>query len=75
VTRPAPADIRAHRQKCGLSQRGAAELIGFSLRAWQGWEYGLRRFPNATLWAIWRKRADGVARRQGAEKVPSPESD
>lgn len=38
-----PYRIKEARQKAGLSQREAAELIGYSHRAWQYWEQGKRK--------------------------------
>ena len=38
-----PYRIKEARQKAGLSQRAAAELIGYSYKAWQYWEQGKRK--------------------------------
>lgn len=35
---PTPAEIRAAREKAGLTKPAAAELIYGSLRAWEDWE-------------------------------------
>lgn len=35
---PAPAEVRATREKAGLTQTQAAEVIHSTLRAWQNWE-------------------------------------
>lgn len=35
---PTPAEIRAAREKAGLTKPAAAELIHGSLRAWEDWE-------------------------------------
>ena len=35
---PTPAQIRAAREKAGLTQQQAADLIHATLRAWQCWE-------------------------------------
>lgn len=38
-----PYRIKEARQKASLSQKAAAELIGYSQRAWQHWENGSRK--------------------------------
>lgn len=38
VSNPTPAEIRAAREKAGLTKPQAAELIHGSLRAWEDWE-------------------------------------
>lgn len=35
---PLPAEVRAAREKAGLTQTESAELVHGTLRAWQGWE-------------------------------------
>ena len=35
---PAPAEIRSARERAGLTQTQAAQLVHGTLRAWQGWE-------------------------------------
>jgi putative transcriptional regulator len=40
---PDPADIRAAREKAGLTQTEAGALIYSTLRTWQDWEGGQRR--------------------------------
>lgn len=35
---PTPTDVRAAREKAGLTQTEAAALVHGTLRAWQGWE-------------------------------------
>lgn len=37
---PAPADIRAARERAGLTQADAAERIHGKLRTWEDWEGG-----------------------------------
>lgn len=32
--------IKAWRKRCGITQRGAAELLGVPLTTFQGWEQG-----------------------------------
>ena len=40
--KPLPSDIKEARLAAGLTQQQAAELIGYSRRAWQEWECGRR---------------------------------
>lgn len=35
---PAPAEVRAARERAGLTQTEAARLVHTSLRSWQQWE-------------------------------------
>ena len=49
---PTPAEVRKAREKAGLTQAEAGELIGASMRAWQNWEYGKRNMP-AAKWELW----------------------
>lgn len=35
---PTPAEVRAAREKAGMTQTEAAEVIYGTLRAWQNWE-------------------------------------
>ncbi len=37
---PKTSEIIKARHKAGLSQLQAGQLIGFTRRAWQAWEYG-----------------------------------
>lgn len=46
-----PADLKAWRKKHGLSQRGAAALVGAKTRTWEDWEAGKRK-PPAMLWVL-----------------------
>jgi DNA-binding transcriptional regulator YiaG len=39
---PNPDQIKAAREKSGLTQTDAAALIGYTKRAWQDWEAGKR---------------------------------
>lgn len=54
-TSPRPAELRAWRQRHGLTQRAAAALIGAALRTWEDWEAGRRTMPPAK-WALLRRR-------------------
>ena len=50
---PDPDDIRAARERAGLTQTQAAALIYCTLRGWQDWEAGARRMHPA-FWELWR---------------------
>ncbi len=39
---PIPAEIKAWRESAGLTQAKAAALIGYTARAWENWEQGIR---------------------------------
>jgi DNA-binding transcriptional regulator YiaG len=39
--------VRLARKRARLTQRGAAQLIGASVRTWQQWEGGQRNMPAA----------------------------
>jgi DNA (cytosine-5)-methyltransferase 1 len=49
---PKPKDILEARQKAGLTQTAAAELIWSHLRSWQDWEGGNRRMMPAVWYAF-----------------------
>jgi DNA-binding transcriptional regulator YiaG len=38
ISNPTPAEIRAARDRAGLTMKEAAELIYSTLRTWQDWE-------------------------------------
>ncbi|WP_312283396.1 helix-turn-helix domain-containing protein [Candidatus Igneacidithiobacillus taiwanensis] len=44
-----PEQIKAVRLKAGLTQAQAAELIGYSKRAWQDWEQGRKPMRDAAM--------------------------
>ncbi len=44
---PTPEQIKAAREKAGLTQKDAADLIGYTRRAWQQWEAGDRGMRRA----------------------------
>jgi transcriptional regulator with XRE-family HTH domain len=46
---PSPSEIKQARLDAGLTQLEAAELVGFSARAWQMWEYGKRPMRPAVF--------------------------
>jgi DNA (cytosine-5)-methyltransferase 1 len=56
---PKPAEIRAARERAGLSQGEAAALIFSTLRTWQDWEAGVARM-HPGLWRLFRIEAQGV---------------
>ena len=39
---PSPTEIKAWRLSVGLTQAQAAALIGYTARAWENWEQGVR---------------------------------
>jgi hypothetical protein len=49
---PTPEQIRAARESLGLTQTGAAAVIGHTLRGWQDWEGGRRRM-HPVMWRAW----------------------
>ena len=51
---PTPKAIKKARLAAGLTQQQAAELIGYSRRAWQEWEAGRRTMRRVTLDAFQR---------------------
>lgn len=55
---PSPDEIRGAREKAGLSQTAAAELIYSTLRTWQDWEAGAARMHPA-FWQLWKMKAAG----------------
>lgn len=50
---PTPEEIRAARARIGHSQKGAADLIHATERAWQEWEAGNRRM-HPGLWELFQ---------------------
>ncbi len=40
---PLPSDIRAARERAGLTQTEAADLIHATMRSWQDWEAGVAK--------------------------------
>lgn len=52
---PRPADIRTARERAGLTQKQAANLIYATLRGWQFWEAGHRRM-NPGLWELFQSK-------------------
>lgn len=52
MKKPTPETIKAAREKAGLTQKEAGELIGAALRTWQDWEGGQRKMPLAK-WELW----------------------
>lgn len=50
---PTPAEIRAARERTGLTQAQAADLLHVDLRSWQKWEGGERSMHPA-FWELLR---------------------
>ena len=50
---PTPTQIRAARDRAGLTQTQAAELIHSTLRTWQDWEAGIAAM-HPGLWELFR---------------------
>lgn len=48
---PAPAEIKARRKACELSQTAAGALVYSALRTWQQWEAGDREM-HPGLWEL-----------------------
>ena len=65
-----PEQIKAVRKKAGLTQAEAAELIGYSKRAWQDWEQGRKPMRDAAMDFFLLKLA---LRDAGMEDVPGSE--
>jgi putative transcriptional regulator len=53
VNNPTPEQIRQTREKAGLTQTQAAELIYKKLRTWQQWERGDREMDPA-FWELFK---------------------
>lgn len=56
---PAPAEIIAARERAGLTQTAAAELVYSKLRTWQDWEAGIARMHPAT-WELFQLKAKAL---------------
>lgn len=52
---PKPDEIRAARDKAGLTQTAAAALIYCALRGWQDWEGGQRPMHPA-FWDLFQRK-------------------
>lgn len=57
---PLPERIRRERERRGLTQKEAADLIFCSLAAWQQWESGVRRMHPA-FWALFQLKSTEVS--------------
>lgn len=53
---PTPKQIKTARQKYGLTQIDAGDLIYKALRTWQQWENGDRKM-DPTLWDLFNTKA------------------
>lgn len=51
---PTPDEIRKAREKAGLTQTQAAEIVFASLRAWQDYEGGQRKM-HPSMWRDWNR--------------------
>ena len=56
---PIPAEIKAWRICAGLTQAEAAALIGYTVRAWENWEQGVRPMRQV-LFDLARRSADQI---------------
>ena len=52
---PKPNEIKEARRNAGLTQKNAASLIGYHLRAWQMWEKG-DRVMRRLLFDVWLQK-------------------
>jgi len=64
VHKPVPVDVKAIREKLGLSQSAFAGRFGVSVRTVQGWEIGSRQPTGAarTLLRVVEKEPEAVRR-------------
>ena len=60
---PAPEEIKAARTAAGHTQTEAADLIGYTVRAWQMWEAGQRLMRRSTF-DLYLSRAGKSRRKQ-----------
>lgn len=67
---PAPAQIKARRQTCRISQESAGALVQCAERTWQGWEKGDREMP-AGLWELFLLKTESIL----AAQAKKPSSD
>ncbi|MFZ3141130.1 helix-turn-helix domain-containing protein [Polaromonas sp.] len=51
MTVPGSEEIKEARQRAGLTQTQAAELVHAKLRTWQDWEAGVAKM-HAGLWEL-----------------------
>jgi len=54
MTSPDPSEIKSWRESVGLTQAQAAQLIGYSVQAWEHWEQGRRPMRPALFKLIRR---------------------
>lgn len=55
-----PRAIIMARIAAGLTQTGAAKLVGVTMRSWQNWEAGKHVMPQG-LWELFAIKTDGAA--------------
>ena len=65
---PTPTEIRSARERAGLTQRAAAELIYCTPGAWQQWELGQRRMHPA-YWRLFGILAAAYGEQPVRERV------
>lgn len=53
---PRPADIRATRERLGLTVAQASAIVFATPRAWSAWEYGERPM-HASMWRDFRRES------------------
>lgn len=53
ATAPTPAQLRAARERAGLTQTQAGAVVHVTLRAWQLWEAGQREMHPA-FWELFQ---------------------
>jgi len=56
---PKPAEVAKTRERAGLTQTEAAELVHANLRSWQKWELGERQMHPA-FWELFRLKLAGT---------------
>jgi putative transcriptional regulator len=60
---PKPEDVKAARDRAGLTQTEAAEIVHTQLRAWQQWEAGDRSMHPA-FWELFQIKAKAARSRK-----------
>ena len=67
---PTATQIRAARERLGLSRAEAAALVHRSARAWEKFEQG--RPIDQALWELWLLKAKGSSHAFAADKMLRP---
>lgn len=68
---PAPAEIVALRNELGLTQQASANMVCYSLRAWQNCEYGDRQMHPAA-WQLYCLKTMNLPRPVHQSDAPGP---